>query len=278
MGKALIFDGNSILNRAFYGVRPLTSPEGIPTNALFGFVGMINKAFAQIGGDPSYVAIAFDLKEKTFRHKACDSYKATRKPMPEDLAAQMPFAHEIARALGLRVIEIAGYEADDILGTLSYELSKKGEHTFIVTGDRDSFQLINENVTVLLAANDETKVTTPVEIKEKYGITPKQLIDLKAIMGDSSDNIAGVPGIGEKGAIKLMTEYGSLDAIYENIDKITGSTNKKLQEGRESAYISRFLAEIKLDVPLDCELDDCLYRGRDIPSLREIYTKLGLVY
>ena len=275
MGKALIFDGNSILNRAFYGVRPLTSPEGIPTNALFGFVGMINKAFAQIGGDPSYVAIAFDLKEKTFRHKACDSYKATRKPMPEDLAAQMPFAHEIARALGLRVIEIAGYEADDILGTLSYELAKKGEHTFIVTGDRDSFQLINENVTVLLAANDETKVTTPVEIKEKYGITPKQLIDLKAIMGDSSDNIAGVPGIGEKGAIKLMTEYGSLDAIYENIDKITGSTNKKLQEGRESAYISRFLAEIKLDVPLDCELDDCLYRGRDIPSLREIYTKLG---
>ena len=275
MGKALIFDGNSILNRAFYGVRPLTSPEGLPTNALFGFVGMISKAFAQIGGDPSYAAIAFDLKEKTFRHKACDSYKATRKPMPDDLAAQMPYAHEIAKALGLKVIEIAGYEADDILGTLSSELSKKGEHTFIVTGDRDSFQLINENVTVLLAANDETKVTTPIEIKEKYGITPKQLIDLKAIMGDSSDNIAGVPGIGEKGAIKLMTEYGSLDSIYENLDKITGSTNKKLQEGKESAYISRFLAEIKLDVPLGCQLDDCLYNGKDINSLRGIYTKLG---
>ncbi len=275
MGKALIFDGNSILNRAFYGVRPLTSPEGLPVGALFGFVGMISKAFAQIGGDPSYAAIAFDLKEKTFRHKACDSYKATRKPMPEDLAAQMPYAHEIAKALGLKVIEIAGYEADDILGTLSSELSKKGEHTFIVTGDRDSFQLINENVTVLLAANDETKVTTPIEIKEKYGITPKQLIDLKAIMGDSSDNIAGVPGIGEKGAIKLMTEYGSLDSIYENLDKITGSTNKKLQDGKESAYISRFLAEIKLDVPLGCELDDCRYNGKDINSLRDIYTKLG---
>ncbi|MBR4278955.1 MAG: DNA polymerase I, partial [Clostridia bacterium] len=124
-------------------------------------------------------------------------------------------------------------------------------------------------------ANDETKVTTPIEIKEKYGITPKQLIDLKAIMGDSSDNIAGVPGIGEKGAIKLMTEYGSLDSIYENLDKITGSTNKKLQEGKESAYISRFLAEIKLDVPLGCQLDDCLYNGKDINSLRGIYTKLG---
>ena len=275
MGKALIFDGNSILNRAFYGVRPLTSPEGLPTNALFGFVGMINKAFSQIGGAPTYAAIAFDLKEKTFRHKACESYKATRKPMPEDLAAQMPFAHSLAEALGIRVIEIAGYEADDVLGTLSKCFTEKGDHTFIVTGDRDSFQLINESVTVLLAANDDTHVTTPAEIKEKYGITPRQLIDLKAIMGDSSDNIAGVPGIGEKGAIKLMTEYGSLDNIYENLDKITGSTNKKLVEGKESAYTSRFLAEIKLDVPLGCKICDCAYNGPDLPALRELYTKLG---
>lgn len=275
MGKALIFDGNSILNRAFYGVRPLTSPEGLPTNALFGFVGMINKAFSRIGGAPAYAAIAFDLKEKTFRHKACDSYKATRKPMPEDLAAQMPFAHSLAEALGIKVIEIAGYEADDVLGTLSKSFTENGDHTFIVTGDRDSFQLINESVTVLLAANDDTHVTTPIEIKEKYGITPRQLIDLKAIMGDSSDNIAGVPGIGEKGAIKLMTEYGSLDSIYENIDKITGSTNKKLTEGKESAYTSRFLAEIKLDVPLGCEIGDCAYTGPDVLALRELYTKLG---
>ncbi len=275
MGKALIFDGNSILNRAFYGVRPLTAPDGTPTNALYGFIGMISKAISQIGGNPSYAAIAFDLKEKTFRHKACDSYKATRKPMPEELALQLPIAHEIASALGLRVIEIPGYEADDILGTLSYEFTKTGEHTFIVTGDRDSFQLVNENVTVLLAANDETKVTTPKEIFEKYGVEPKKLIDVKAIMGDSSDNIAGVPGIGEKGATKLIAEYGSLDAVYENIDKITGATNKKLADGKESAYISRFLAEIKLDVPLNCALDDCLYKGGDVLRLREIYTRLG---
>ena len=275
MGKALIFDGNSILNRAFYGVRPLTAPDGTPTNALYGFIGMINKAIAQIGGNPSHAAIAFDLKEKTFRHKACDTYKATRKPMPEELAVQLPIAHEIASALGLRVIEIAGYEADDVLGTLSCEFSKLGEHTFIVTGDRDSFQLVNENVTVLLAANDETKVTTPKEIFEKYGVEPKKLIDVKAIMGDSSDNIAGVPGIGEKGATKLIAEYGSLDGVYENIDNITGATNKKLIDGKESAYTSRFLAEIKLDVPLNCSVDDCFYKGGDILKLREIYTRLG---
>ncbi len=275
MGKALIFDGNSILNRAFYGVRPLTAPDGTPTNAIYGFVGMINKAIAQIGGNPTYAAIAFDLKEKTFRHKACDTYKATRKPMPDELALQLPIAHEIATALGLKVIEIAGYEADDILGTLSYEFSKIGEHTFIVTGDRDSFQLVNENVTVLLAANDETKITTPKEIFEKYGVEPKKLIDVKAIMGDSSDNITGVPGIGEKGATKLIAEYGSLDGVYENIDKITGATNKKLVDGKESAYISRFLAEIKLDVPLDFPLDDCLYKGGNTLKLRESYTRLG---
>ncbi len=275
MGKALIFDGNSILNRAFYGVRPLNAPDGLPTNALFGFVGMINKAFSQIGTSPSYAAIAFDLKEKTFRHKACDFYKATRKPMPDDLAAQLPYAHELASALGLKVIEVAGYEADDVLGTLSNELSKLGEHTFIVTGDRDSFQLINENVTVLLSSNEDTKVTTPVEIKEKYGVEPKQLIDVKAIMGDSSDNIPGVAGIGEKGALKLMQQYGSLDNIYAHADEISGSIGKKLAEGKESAYTSRFLAEIKLDVPLGCEIGDTAYNGSDILKLRELYTRLG---
>jgi DNA polymerase-1 len=275
MGKALIFDGNSILNRAFYGVRPLSAPDGTPTNALFGFVGMINKAFSQVGGKPEYTAIAFDLKEKTFRHKACDSYKATRKPMPDDLAAQMPLAHEIAKALGIRVIEIAGYEADDVLGTLSYKFTKMGKHTYIVTGDRDSFQLVNENVTVLLSSNDDTKVTTPAEIMEKYGVEPRKLIDVKSIMGDSSDNITGVPGIGEKGALKLISEYGSLDGVYENLDKITGANNKKLTEGKESAYMSRFLAEIKLDVPLGCEMEECAYNGSDIVKLRELYTRLG---
>ncbi len=275
MKKALIFDGNSILNRAFYGVRPLNAPDGLPTNALFGFVGMINKAFSQIGGNPDYTAIAFDLKEKTFRHLACDTYKATRKPMPEDLALQMPYAHDLAGALGIRVIEIAGYEADDILGTLSHNFTKNDTETYIVTGDRDSFQLINDKVTVLLSSNDDTKITTSKEIMEKYGVEPKKLIDIKAIMGDSSDNIAGVPGIGEKGAIKLIAEYGSLDNIYAHADEISGSIGNKLRDGKESAYTSRFLAEIKLDVPLNCSIDDCAYNGSDVLKLRELYTRLG---
>ncbi len=275
MGKAIIFDGNSILNRAFYGVRPLNAPDGLPTNALFGFVGMINKAIASLNETPSYAAIAFDLKEKTFRHKACETYKATRKPMPDDLALQLPYAKEIASALGIQVIEQAGFEADDVLGTLSVMLAERDEHCFIVTGDRDSFQLINDKVTVLLASNDDTKVTTPIDIKEKYGVEPKRLIDIKAIMGDSSDNITGVPGIGEKGAIKLIAEYGTLDNIYEHLSEISGSVGKKLAEGKESAYMSRFLAEIKLDVPLDCTLDCCEYKGPDILKLRELYTRFG---
>ncbi len=275
MGKAIIFDGNSILNRAFYGVRPLTAPDGLPTNALFGFVGMINKSFSQIGGKADFAAIAFDLKDKTFRHLAVDTYKATRKPMPDDLALQLPFAKDIAKALGLKVFEISGFEADDILGTLSAKFTENGIDTFIVTGDRDSFQLINESVTVLLASNDETKITTPKEIKEKYGVEPKKLIDIKAIMGDSSDNISGIPGIGEKGAIKLIAEYGSLDGIYEHADEIKGSVGNKVRENKDAAYTSRFLAEIKLDVPLGCDISECIYSGADINALRELYTRFG---
>lgn len=275
MKKAIIFDGNSILNRAFYGVRPLNAPDGLPTNALFGFVGMINKAISQIGGNPDYAAIAFDLKEKTFRHLACDTYKATRKPMPDDLAAQLPFSKEIASALGIKVIEQAGFEADDILGTLSARFTDNDTKTYIVTGDRDSFQLVNDSVTVLLASNEDTKVTTPKEIYEKYGVEPKKLIDIKAIMGDSSDNISGIPGIGEKGAVKLITEYGSLDGVYEHADEIKGSVGNKVRENKEAAYTSRFLAEIKLDVPLGCEISDCVYSGSDVLKLRELYTRLG---
>ncbi len=275
MKKAIIFDGNSILNRAFYGVRPLNAPDGLPTNALFGFVGMINKAISQIGGNPDYAAIAFDLKEKTFRHLACDTYKATRKPMPDDLAAQLPFSKEIASALGIKVIEQAGFEADDILGTLSARFTENDTKTYIVTGDRDSFQLVNDSVTVLLASNEDTKITTPKEILEKYGVEPKKLIDIKAIMGDSSDNISGIPGIGEKGAIKLISEYGSLDGVYEHAEEIKGSVGNKVRENKEAAYTSRFLAEIKLDVPLGCEISDCEYSGGDVLKLRELYTRLG---
>ena len=275
MGKALIFDGNSILNRAFYGVRPLNAPDGTPTNALFGAAGIIRKAFSQIGGKPDYAAIAFDLKEKTFRHKAFDTYKATRKPMPGDLAKQIPIARELAEGLGLTVLDCPGFEADDVLGTLSREYSESGDECFIVTGDRDSFQLINDKVTVLLAANDETKVMTPAAIYEKYGVTPKQMLEVKALMGDASDNISGVPGIGEKGALKLIQQYGSVDGVYGHLEEITGSTGKKLAEGKQAAYDSRFLAEINTHAPLSKGAYDCAYNGADVLKLRGLYTRLG---
>ncbi len=275
MGKAIIFDGNSILNRAFYGVRPLSTPDGFPTNALFGFVGMVNKAINSLESEPSFAYIAFDLKEKTFRHLACDSYKATRKPMPDDLALQLPVAKDISRALGMTVVEKAGFEADDILGTLSRLLSESGDEVYIVTGDRDSFQLVNDRVTVLLASNDNTQRITPEVILEKYGVEPRKLIDIKAIMGDSSDNIAGVPGIGEKGAIKLITEYGSLESVLEHASEVKGAVGNKLRDGRESAIMSKFLAEIKLDVPLDFDPRDNIYNGCDALKLKELYLRLG---
>lgn len=275
MGTAIIFDGNSILNRAFYGVRPLSAPDGTPTNAVYGFVNIIKKELSRFGVSPDYAAIAFDRKEKTFRHLACESYKATRKGMPEDLAVQLPIAKEVSEALGLTVIECVGYEADDILGTLSDMFCKNGDKCFIVTGDRDSFQLVNDCVTVLLAANDETKIVDPDFISEKYSLAPKQLIDVKSLMGDSSDNIKGVPGIGEKGAIKLIAEYGSLDGVYEHADSIKGSLGEKLRAGKESAFESRFLAEICLAAPIDADAESYKYLGDDIPALRAIYTKLG---
>ncbi|MBR5745820.1 MAG: DNA polymerase I, partial [Clostridia bacterium] len=229
----------------------------------------------QIGVKPDYAAAAFDLKEKTFRHKACDTYKATRKPMPEDLARQLPYARELLEALGITVVDCAGYEADDILGTYARQCAENGDSAFLVTGDRDSFQLISDRVTVLLASNEDTKVMTPAAINEKYGVNPEQLIDVKAIMGDSSDNIAGVPGIGEKGALKLISQYGTLDGVYEHLAEITGSTNVKLAEGKESAYTSRFLAEINTRAPVAKTVFDCAYSGADTNALRALYTKLG---
>ena len=246
-GKMIVFDGNSILNRAYYGVRPLNTKDGFPTNALFGFVNILQKNLAP-GYD--YAAIAYDLREKTFRHIRCDTYKATRRPMPEDLAKQLPVSKEIAELMGLHVLTAAGFEADDILGTLSRIAKENDVECVIVTGDRDSYQLVCDGVTVHLAANNETRIIDTKAIDEMYGLTPSQLIDLKAVMGDSSDNISGVPGIGEKGALELMHQYGSLDGIYAHIDEIKGGKKTKLENGRDDAYMSRFLAEISKSAPV----------------------------
>jgi len=271
--KLIVFDGNSILNRAYYGIRPLSTKEGIPTNALYGFINIIRKNINMLGEEPVYGAVAFDMRHPTFRHKHFDGYKATRKGMPEDLAIQLPYAKEVSELLGLKVIEKEGFEADDILGTLTALGEEAGLECFVVTGDRDSLQLVSEKTTVFLAATNETKVFTPDSFMESYGFEPKLLVDAKAIMGDSSDNIPGVPGIGEKGAYNLIKEYGSLENVFANAEKCSKGIQKKLAEGKESAEMSYFLAKIVRDVPIG-SIEDFKIPQKDQKSLRDFFLKM----
>lgn len=273
METILVFDGNSILNRAFYGVRPLTAPDGMPTNAIFGFVNILLKNVETVS--PTAVAVGFDLPAPTFRHKACETYKANRKGMPEELAAQLPVAKEICARLGYTVVTCEGYEADDLLGTIAAAAERDGDDCVLVTGDRDSFQLVSPHVKVCLAANNETKVYDSARIADEYGVSPAQLVDVKAIMGDTSDNIKGVSGIGEKGALSLIAKYGSLDGVYANLDSEKGALKTKLENGKESAYQSYFLAKICTEAPIPASAAAYRLRERDDAGLLQILERLG---
>nr|MCR5681676.1 DNA polymerase I [Clostridiales bacterium] len=251
MKKLLIVDGNSIVNRAFFGIRPLSTKSGLPTNAVFGFLSILKKHLDAL--EPDFRACAFDVHEPTFRHQAYPDYKGNRKGMPDELREQMPYAKRAAAALGFRIIECPGWEADDVLGTAAAMGDERGDvETYILTGDRDSLQLVTPTTTVVLAKTKEDILFTPAVFRETYGIGPEQFVDVKALMGDSSDNIPGVAGIGEKTALKLIAEAGSLDALYADggMDGQTAGTVKKLTEGRESAYLSRDLAAIRRDAPI----------------------------
>ena len=257
MKKILVLDGNSILNRAFYGIHALSNHAGVPTNGVFGFLQILKKHLDAL--QPEYLACAFDVREKTFRHKAYEAYKGTRKGMPEELAVQLPYAKEAARSLGFTILESPGYEADDILGTVSAMAEgTEGYHCYLLTGDRDSLQLVSDKTTVLLMKTREDIAYTPARFTEEYGVTPAQFIDVKALMGDTSDNIPGVPGIGEKTALKLIQTAQDLDTLYkeEKYKDFSPSIGKKLVEGRESAQLSRMLATIRRDVPLSVTIDD----------------------
>ncbi len=271
--KLIVFDGNSILNRAYYGIRPLSTKDGIPTNALYGFINIIRKNLNMLGEEPLYGAIAFDVRHPTFRHEKYDGYKATRKGMPEDLAVQLPYAKEVSRLLGFNVIEKQGFEADDILGTLSLLGEQHGLECYIVTGDRDSLQLVSEKTTVFLATTNETKIFTPKSFIETYGFEPQYLVDAKAIMGDSSDNIPGIAGIGEKGAYNLIREYKTLQNVYDNAEKCTKSIQKKLAEGKDAAEMSYFLAKIVRDVPLG-DIEEYKVSPIDNEKLRDFFIKM----
>ena len=278
--KLLVVDGNSILNRAFYGIRLLTTKDGQFTNAIYGFLTMLLKIQEDV--TPDAVAIAFDLKAPTFRHKAYDGYKSNRKGMPEELHQQLQPLKDLLTLLGYTIITKEGYEADDILGTLSHTCKVNGDECVLATGDRDSLQLINDKVTVRLASTKGGKANAILydekKIMEDYGVTPRQLIEIKAIQGDSSDCIPGIPGIGPKGAGDLIQRFNNLDYIYENLDTIDikDGMRKKLRENKDSAYMSRMLGEIKLDIPIDTDINHYLVNCTQPDEASRMMAKLEL--
>ncbi len=258
MKKLVLIDGNSLLNRAYYATKSLTTREGIPTNAVFGFTKLLLKIISDL--HPDRLIVAFDLKAPTFRHKMYDEYKATRKPMPDDLAVQVGMLKELLHSMNIAMCEKEGFEADDLVGTLSHKFSDV--KSIIITGDKDSYQLIDEYTDVYLTktgVSDLLKLTSENFVRQ-IGYEPCRVIDMKALMGDSSDNIPGVPGIGEKTAFLLVSKYGDLDNVYEHLEEIGGSVRTKLENGKDSAYLSKKLATIDRNVPLDIELDECAVR------------------
>ena len=277
--KLMILDGNSIVNRAFYGVRMLNAPDGTPTNAVFGFLNILQRMLDE--QKPDALCVAFDRKEPTFRHKAYDGYKAQRKPMPEELAVQMPLLKETLDAMGIRRYELAGYEADDILGTVARICRERGWDCAVVTGDKDSLQLIDENTTVCNVKSrmgqTETINYTLAVFQEEYSFAPPHMVDLKALMGDSSDNIPGVPGIGEKTAMELIRKYGTIDRIYRELPAldVKEGVRKKLAAGEESARKSYWLATILREVPLDFNPEDALWDRNYTDALYGLFKRLG---
>ena len=278
--KILAIDGNSIINRAFYGIRLLSNRDGVHTNAIYGFINILLKLIE--AESPDGVAVAFDLKAPTFRHKMYKEYKAGRRPMPEELAEQFPLLKEWLTLYGFVCIEKEGYEADDILGTLSYAAENSGNECVIATGDRDSLQLISDKTRVLLAStkagSPELKNYTVEKLKEDYGLTPREMIELKSLMGDSSDNIPGVAGVGPKTATELIQKYGSIDYIYENIDTLDIKENlkNKLISSKESAFLSRTLGTINRSVPISTDIENYKKTAPDINGLSLLMTRLEL--
>ena len=279
--KLMILDGNSVINRAFYGIKPLTNREGLYTNAIFGFLNILERMEKE--EQPEAVCVAFDLHGPTFRHLQYDGYKATRHGMPEELAQQMPVMKDVLRAMNIPIYECQGWEADDVIGTVGRICSNNGWECVVVTGDRDSLQLIDENVHVKLVISRPGQTTATLYTEEvfrnEYGFEPKKMVDLKALMGDSSDNIPGVAGVGPKTATELLLKFGCLDGIYANLEdaSIRPKLREKLETGKDSAYMSYDLATIRCEAPIDFEPKDALVQPYNRPALYELFQKLEFV-
>ena len=274
--KLMVLDGNSVINRAYYGVRALTTKDGFFTNAIYGFLNILEKLRTE--EQPDALCVTFDLKAPTFRHLAYDGYKATRHPMPDELAMQLPMMKDILRAMRIPIFECEGWEADDVIGTIGKQCGRANWDCVIVTGDRDSLQLIDEHVTVKLVSSKLSQSVAvnydPARFREEYGFDPIHLIDLKALMGDSSDNIPGVAGVGPKTATQLLLDYGTLDGIYAHLDAIKDKLRAKLEQGRESAYMSYDLATIRCEAPIDFSPEDCRVQQPDNDTLYQLFTRL----
>lgn len=278
--KLMIIDGNSILNRAFYGLQGpklLSTRDGLHTNAVFVFLNILNKFLEE--EKPGYLCVAFDLKAPTFRHLEFDAYKAKRKGMPPELAEQVPVIKEVLDAMNIKRLEMEGFEADDIIGSISQCAEQEGMDVVILTGDRDSLQLASEKTRILMPVTrggaTETEAYDAEGVKARYGVTPRQFIDVKGLMGDPSDNIPGVPGIGEKTALELIKSFGSIDHIYENLDKVAKKgVREKLEANRELAFLSRHIATIDRNMPFLCAISDTVRKNFDNERLYEIFTRL----
>ena len=279
--KLLILDGNSVINRAYFGVKPLTNREGLYTHAIYGFLNILERMEKE--EQPDAVCVAFDLHGPTFRHLRYDGYKATRHGMPEELAMQMPVMKDVLRAMNIPIYECKGWEADDVIGTVGKICSNNDWECVIVTGDRDSLQLIDQNVHVKLVVSKMGQTTatlyTEEKFREEYGFAPKTLIDLKALMGDSSDNIPGVAGVGPKTATDLLLKFGSLDGVYANLQdaSIKPKLREKLEASRENAYLSYELATIVSEAPIDFEPKDAVIQPYNKPELYQLFQRLEFV-
>ena len=279
--KLLILDGNSVINRAFFGVKPLTTRDGLYTHAIYGFLNILERMERE--EQPDAVCVAFDLHGPTFRHEKYDGYKATRHAMPDELAQQMPVMKQVLQAMNIPIYQCQGWEADDVIGTVGRICSNNGWECVVVTGDRDSLQLIDENVHVKLVISRPGQTTATLydieKFREEYGFAPKKMVDLKALMGDSSDNIPGVAGVGPKTATDLLVKFGSLDGVYENLEdaSIRPKLREKLENGRDSAYLSYDLATIRCEAPIDFEPKDALVMPYNRPELYQLFTRLEFV-